>query len=186
MSHSHADRGIDARPVADDGEGQSCQVAQEGGRHRQIRRRHRRDRDRQSHHGSRGGRRGHARQDPGAGRHRRRRGQYADRHDPRPKARTPQRSRTASGAGRKQPAKAEQPRAAGKGRRIRAARREGRAGEERRSAGAGQDRHRQAAVGRDHARARSARRHRDGHHDHARGACATPWPRKCAAIPTCS
>ena len=50
---------------------------------RQIRRRHRRDRDRQSHHGSGSGRRRHARQDPGAGRHRRRRGQYADRHDPR-------------------------------------------------------------------------------------------------------
>ena len=30
-------------------------------------------------------------------------------------------------------------------------------------------------------RSGSARRHRDGHHDGARRACATPWPRKCAA-----
>ena len=29
-----------------------------------------------------------------------------------------------------------------------------------------------------------ARRHRDGHHDGARSACATPWPRRCAAIRT--
>ena len=37
-----------------------------GGRRGQVRRRHRRDRDRQGDHGGRGGRRRHARQDPGA------------------------------------------------------------------------------------------------------------------------
>ena len=35
-------------------------------------------------------------------------------------------------------------------------------------------------------RARGAGRHRDGPADRARGACATPWPRRCGATPTCS
>ena len=40
---------------------------------------------------------------------------------------------------------------------------------------------RRRAESRSRARARRAGRHRDGHHDHARGACATPWPRRCGA-----
>ena len=44
---------------------------------------HRRDRDRQGDDGSRGGRRGHARQDPRRRGHRGRGGQHADRRDPR-------------------------------------------------------------------------------------------------------
>ena len=54
-------------------------MAEERRRRGQLGRRHRRDRDRQGDDGGRGGRRGHARQDPGAGRHRGRRGQHADR-----------------------------------------------------------------------------------------------------------
>ena len=75
----HADQHPDARAVAHDGKGQPRQVAEEGRRHGQIRRRDRRDRDRQGDDGSRGGRRGHAREDRGAGRHRRRAGQSGDR-----------------------------------------------------------------------------------------------------------
>ena len=74
-----ADQDPDAGPVADHDRGQPRQVAEERGRRGQVRRRHRRDRDRQGDHGGRGGRRGHARQDPGAGRHRGREGQRADR-----------------------------------------------------------------------------------------------------------
>ena len=48
------------------------------------------------------------------------------------------------------------------------------------------DRGRRAAEAEVAARARRAGRHRDGHHDHARSACATPWPRRCAATTTCS
>ena len=47
----------------DHGEGQPCEVAEEGRRDDQVGRRHRRDRDRQGDDGSRGDRRGHARQD---------------------------------------------------------------------------------------------------------------------------
>ena len=68
-----------ARAVAHDGKGQPGALAQEGRRQGQVRRRHRRDRDRQGDDGIRGGRRGHARQDRGAGRHAGRRGQCRDR-----------------------------------------------------------------------------------------------------------
>ena len=54
-------------------------MGQAGRRHRLRRRRHCRDRDRQGDDGSRSRRRGHARQDPGRGGHRRRAGQHADR-----------------------------------------------------------------------------------------------------------
>ena len=54
-------------------------MAQEGGRQGQAGRRDRRDRDRQGDHGIRGDRRGHARQDRGAGRHAGRGGQPAHR-----------------------------------------------------------------------------------------------------------
>ena len=162
----HADSSSHARALPDHGEGQSCQVAQEGGRHRQVRRRHRRNRDRQGDHGGGSGRRGHAGQDSGAGRHQRCRGQYADRHDPR-RGRGPSRAQgRRAGAGRRRGNPAG---AAAKGRGIRAARGEGRAGKEGRSAGAGENRDRRAAAGSGAARARGAGRHRDGHHDHARG-----------------
>ena len=69
----------DARAVADDGAGQARQMAEEGRRRGQVRRRPRRDRDRQGDDGGRGGRRRHARRDPGRRRHRQRRGQHADR-----------------------------------------------------------------------------------------------------------
>ena len=59
--------------------GNLAQVAEEGRRQGQVGRRHRRDRDRQGDHGIRGGRRGHARQDRGAGRHAGRGGQCGDR-----------------------------------------------------------------------------------------------------------
>ena len=81
--NADADRSAHAGAVADDGEGQPRQVAEEGRRQRQVGRCHRRDRDRQGDDGGRGGRRRHAGQDPGARRHRRRRGEYADRGDPR-------------------------------------------------------------------------------------------------------
>ncbi len=54
-------------------------LAQEGRRQDQVGRHHRRDRDRQGDHGIRGGRRGHARQDRGAGRHAGRGGECGDR-----------------------------------------------------------------------------------------------------------
>ena len=54
-----ADQHPDARALADHGGRQPRQVAEEGGRHHQGRRRHRRDRDRQGDDGGRGGRRGH-------------------------------------------------------------------------------------------------------------------------------
>ena len=79
----YANSSADARAVADHGEGQPRQMAEEGRRDDQVRRRHRRDRDRQGDDGSRGDRRGHARQDPDPRRHRRRRGQHADRDHPR-------------------------------------------------------------------------------------------------------
>src|SRR5467141_2109368 len=52
----NANQHSDARAVADDGEGQPCQVAQERGRQGQVRRRDRGDRDRQGDHGGGGGR----------------------------------------------------------------------------------------------------------------------------------
>ena len=51
-------------------EGNAGQVARQGGRQRDLRRRDRRDRDRQGDHGGRSSRRRHARQDPGARGHR--------------------------------------------------------------------------------------------------------------------
>ncbi len=65
----HGHQHPDARAVAHHGEGQPCALAEEGRRHHQVGRRHRRDRDRQGDDGIRGDRRGHARQDRGAGRH---------------------------------------------------------------------------------------------------------------------
>src|SRR5829696_5938639 len=53
---SHAHQHPDARPLSHHGEGQPCQVAEEGGRRGQVRRRHRRDRDGQGDHGGRGDR----------------------------------------------------------------------------------------------------------------------------------
>ena len=133
-------------------------MAEEGRRHRQIRRRHRRDRDRQSHHGGGGGRRRHARQDPGAGRHRRRRGQYADRHDPRRRR------------GRALDAQATAE-AAPKRRRCPAKRRSSRRARSRLQRPKPPHRRRTSACGRGViARSGSAGRHRDGHHDDARGA----------------
>ncbi len=60
-------------------EGHALQVAQEGRRRGQVRRRDRRDRNRQGDHGSRSRRRRYDRQDPGRRRHRKRQGQHADR-----------------------------------------------------------------------------------------------------------
>ena len=68
----HADPGLDARAVADHGKGQPRQMGEGRRRQDQVRRHDRRDRDRQGHHGGRGDRRRHARQDSGPGRHRRR------------------------------------------------------------------------------------------------------------------
>src|SRR6195952_5726395 len=48
-----------ARALSDHGGGHARQVAREGRRYGQVRRRHRRDRDRQGHYGGRGGRRRH-------------------------------------------------------------------------------------------------------------------------------
>ena len=59
----HADQYHDAGPLSHDGGGQSRQVAGQGRRQGCAWRRDRRDRDRQGDDGSRGGRRGHGRQD---------------------------------------------------------------------------------------------------------------------------
>ena len=150
----HADRSPDARALADHGAGQPCQMAQERGRHGQVRRRHRRDRDRQGDHGGRGGRRRHARQDPGAGRDQRRRGQHADRDDPVRRRR--RRCAEIREAASRKPQSAPGDHRAGRG--IPAARRGAR-----RDQGAAR-----GAQTVDARRARSSRRHRDRQHDRPR------------------
>ena len=94
----HAHQHPHARAVAHHGEGQPGALAQEGGRQDQVGRRHRRDRDRQGDHGIRGGRRGHAGQDRGAGRHAGRGGECGDRG-----AGRRGRGREGGGCGREEP-----------------------------------------------------------------------------------
>ena len=84
--------------------GNLAQVAQEGRRQDQVGRRHRRDRDRQGDDGIRGGRRGHAGQDRGAGRHAGRGRQFGDRG-----AGGRRRGREGGGRGRRRAAPAPKP-----------------------------------------------------------------------------
>ena len=124
--------------------GQPRQVAEEGGRQGQVRRRHRRDRDRQGDDGGRGRRRGHARPRSSCRRHRGRAGQPADRAACRrrrgqgraPAARQPPRL-PRRGQGRSpQPAAAARAAAGGgRGSRARAAGRSGAAADGERTAG---------------------------------------------------
>ncbi len=163
------DRRPDAGPVADHGGGHARQVAREGRRHGQLRRRDRRDRDRQGDHGGRGGRRGRGRGAAGAGRDRGREGQHADRPAERRRAR-----RRRPPADRQR--RSRKPRAPRKRLRLRPW---GEAATPTPTCEGGRS-PRPSTLERDP-------RRRQADQDHASATpCATPWPRRCAAIRTSS
>ena len=156
-----SDRHPDAGAVSDHGRGHPGQVAREGGRHRQGRRRHRRDRDRQGDHGGRGRRRGRDRGDPGRRRHRGREGQHADRppgrrgRRRRPGAARPRRAKP-NAAGRRRPRQPPRPSRRARRRRRRRRRRRPRSSCAIRRFPAGRQ------AGQDHRARRPARRHGRG------------------------
>ena len=166
-SPDHADRHPDAGSVSHHGEGQPRQVAEKRGRHGQVRRHHRRDRDRQGHHGGRGGGRGRPGQDPGPGRHRRRAREREDRASWPPRARTWRPRRAGGGS----PAAAAQSNVAAEAPRpARSRPRPRRSAPRAERACDRSGRARLADAGRLRRLRRDPGRDRDGLHDHARSA----------------